>query len=644
MRLSPGGAAGSGAHVGTLCRTTRVSSTMSQQHGTSRLDSRQAILDELNALLESSNGIDEARAKRLRKALDALRNSDAKPAATQDSHQPDTPLDTEIDARLETLRARIHKQVERRNRSYQQALALMDALEGALRDKELQQAERSEKKLLSLMRNIPGLSEQRWQNIEDRLQRARPQIRELESWRHWGTTQAREELIARVRQLTDSNLAPEKIAKSIQAAREQWHAWDKAGDHSGKDLWKAFDQACESAYKPCSAHFEKLRQQRADNLRQRREIIDSLNARFRSIDWKQPDWRETDKFVRHARRSFYNTGNVDFKYRKPVARALDEVLEKFEKHLARERSRCFRAREKLIADIEALADVDNLHEALNRLGKLKKQWAITVVEKRGLENRLWKRFQAACDSTYQRRDTERKAQFAERDENLKQKQALIEEIDRSARASDAELLAHASGFARQLARWQEIGAVPRKHETGLNRRWLEVQRQFRGAVKAAESRARAAELDNLTRRAALCNVWEQATLAGSTIDTAAVTAEWEALPALSSDRSEAINRRFGQALVRPDDTTLSNNLAIKQDACLRLEVMLELDSPAQFQGERMAYQVARLNASLHKDPDAQDSPEDLLLRALTTGAVPAAAVETIEQRIKNCITRHTGNP
>ncbi|MGB5425974.1 MAG: DUF349 domain-containing protein [Gammaproteobacteria bacterium] len=614
---------------------------MTKQPESLQLENRQAILGEINALLEAASSIDETRAKKVRKAIDTLRNSDdALATGEEEDNATDSELEAQIDAGLETLRARIHKQVEHRNRDYEKALRLMDELETTLGDKELQKAERANNRLLSIMGSIPGLSEQRWQDIEKRLQRVRPQLRKLESWRHWGTTQARQNLISEVTQLTDAGLPPEQLAKRIQQARDQWHDWDKSGDHAGKALWKTFDRACETAYKPCIAHFEKLKQRRAENLKKRQAIIDSLNARYAATDWKQPDWRDIDKFLSHARRDYYKIGNVDHKHRKPLARALQEALEQYEPHLSSERSRSLRVREKLIADIEALGTMDNLRDALEQLEALKKQWKITVVEKRALENRLWKQFQAACELTYQRRDAERNEQAAERNENEKQKRALIEELTRATTASDTELLANASVLARTRARWQEIGWVPRKHENSLNNNWRTAQQQFTGALKAAESRSQASELDNLSRRAVLCSQWEQAVLAGNAIDPDAIRAEWDALTALSSAHAEAMEQRFSQALSRPDDTALSRNLADKQAACLRLEVLLELESPPDCQAERMAYQVERLNASMKMNQGTQDSPEDLLLSVLTIGAVPADAAGAIEQRIKHCIARH----
>ena len=622
---------------------------MNTQTKTAATGNLQAILDEINALLEATGGIDEARARKVRKAIDTLRNTDGTPAAGEDPPAEDSPaaeqpakdsaLEAQVDAALETLRARIHKQVERRNRDYEKTRQLMDEVETALKADELQPAERAYHKLMSIMGNIPGLSEQRWRDIEKRLNRVRPRLRKLESWRHWGTTQARQELINQVQRLNDAGLHPEKLAVQIKQAREQWQAWDKSGDHSGKGLWKEFERACKEAYKPCTVHFDKLRKLRTENLRQRRAIIDDLNTRYASTDWKHPDWRDIDKTISQARRNFYKIGHVDNKHRKPTAKALDAALEKFEEHLSGERERSLRTRERLVTDIEALGEVANLRDALERLEALKKQWTITVTAKRELENKLWKRFQTACDRTYRRRDAERKEQDAERNANLKQKQALIEELTRAAASDDAELLANHSTLARTRQQWEAIGWVPRNKEKSLENRWHAAQQQFTKARQAAESRGQACELDNLAKRAALCNQWEQAILAGSALEPDAVAAEWEALPALAGAYTSAIQLRFSQALSRPDDTTLFSNLAAKQAACLKLEVLLELDSPADCQAERMAYKVERLGAALKKELGAQDSPEDLLLSALATGAVPAETAGAIERRIGDCLAR-----
>jgi len=602
------------------------------------LNDRQSVLDAIDALLAQDSIIDEVRAKQIRKAVDALRTGgDGDDVVTPPRTMQDT-LDPRIDAGLETLRERVNRQVERRNRDYDRSLQLMGEVEAALKADELHRAEEARHKLLSIMGGIPGLSEQRWRDIEKRLDRVRPRMRKLESWRHWGTTQVRQELMEEIRRIKDASLPPEPLAKRIKEAREQWQAWDKSGDVPGKELWEEFDKLCTQAYKPCAEHFKKLKQQRKDNLQQRQAVIDSLNARFEATDWKAPDWRALDQFARQAQRDFHNLGSVDFKHRKRIAGALDEALARFEDHLSRERDRSVRTREHLIAQIEELAGLDNLREALERLDSLKKQWTITVPDKRGVENRLWKRFQVACGRVHDRQDAERKRQDAERNANLARKQALIDELARA--VADADVLAEATLPARLQDRWQETGAVPRKDEARLDKHWREAQQQFRRALAAAQAHARASEMERLAQRAALCERWEQATLTGGDVDVTAAQAEWDALPALEGSHAEALQRRFQQAFKHPDDAALSANLTARQTACVRLEVLLNLESPPGFQGERMAYQVERLNASLKKELDARKSIESLLATLLTTGAVPAAAAQAIAHRARNCLTAY----
>ncbi|NNL06514.1 MAG: DUF349 domain-containing protein [Gammaproteobacteria bacterium] len=613
---------------------------MNSETETIESGNRQVILDEIKALLEVSGAIDETRAKKVRKAAEKLKHTNAAADGVDNASDEDRSLDVQIDTALATLRERIRKQVERRNRDFEKACSLMEEMETALENNELHNAEQVYHKLMSIMGTIPGLSEKRWRDIEKRLNHVRPRLRKLESWRHWSTTQVRENLISQVKQLIDAGLPPEKLARRVQQARDQWHEWDKSGDHASKELWTSFDQACEQAYQPCIAHFEKLKIRRADNLKKRRAIIDDLNARFENTDWKHPDWRELDKYVKHARRDFYKIGNVDFKHRKKLARNLDESLQQFEQYLLRECERSIMVRNNLITDIEALETVSNLREALERLEVLRKQWVITVAARRKDEHKLWKRFQDACERTYRRRDAERKKKDTERNHNLKQKQALINELVAAADAADDELCANASLLARIREQWDTIGWVPRKHEKSLENQWRHAQQKYNKALKAARARSQVSELELVARLAALCNQWEQAILSGNPIDRDTAQAEWDKQYTPAGDMAEAIQHRYQKAFKAPDDNELSRNLDQKHNACLKLEVLLELESPAEFESERMAYQIERLNASMHKDLAAQDSPRELLLLALTSGAVPADAVETVNERINHCLEHY----
>ncbi len=603
------------------------------------LNSRDAILSELSALLSASKGIDEARAKKVRKAIDSLSVDAAEESSKEEQSQ-----DQQIQKKLGSLRKRINQQVERREKDYERAVGLLDELETAVHDKELKKAADTEKLLLSILSNIPGLSEQRWKSAEKRLNRTRPQLRKLQSWRHWGTTQAREDLIDQVKLLQGSRLHPEKLAKTIQEARDQWRGWDKSGDHPTKDLWEAFDKACEVAYEPCIAHFNQLKANRKQNLEKRRAIITKLNERFAATEWNQPNWRSIDQFVRTSRRDFYKIGNVDYKHRTPTEKSLNAAIDPFELHLARERSRCLKQRENLIVEVTALTEVEDLRAAMNQLQTLKDQWVVTVIDKRGIENRLWKKYQAACDLIYQRRDAERKAQNVERDTNYQQKLGIVKTLEELATTKPEELLANSSRSAQLRDQWQEIGWVPRKVENQLNSRWREAQKQFQAALKKAQSQAANTELANLLAGAELCNAIEQASLAGKPKDADKAKKKWEKLGSLSTQDQAPMDTRFTQALdaaANYSASQLDTHLTTKQEACLKLEVMLEVDSPAEFQKQRMAYQIERLAASMKKDASTQDSADTLLKLLCYTAAVPAQSADALQQRVQRCFERHT---
>ena len=79
----------------------------SEQPETTVTDDRQSILEEINSLLETDGDIDEAHAKRLRKAVDALRAPDAAAVGTGETHADQQQLDDAIDSGLKALRERV---------------------------------------------------------------------------------------------------------------------------------------------------------------------------------------------------------------------------------------------------------------------------------------------------------------------------------------------------------------------------------------------------------------------------------------------------------------------------------------------------------------------------------------------------------
>jgi len=584
----------------------------------------QTLINDLENLLASPAAIDEAQAKPLRKQAESLLKD-----------QLDHPLTKDLEKCLAQMRERIHAQVEKREADYEKVLAELSTANAALAEENLQIVEDATHKALSIAGQIPGLSDQRRAEIDKQLDKIYPKMRKLSAWRHWGTTRAREDLIDQIKQIIGSGMDPNKIVKHLREAKQQWQDWEKSGDHSEHKLWKEFSDSCDKAYEPCREFFKAQKLERKNNLAEKRQLIADINQRLEDTDWDKPDWKDIDKWLRQVRGKFFKIGHTDYKHHKKLKAALETALNSFEAHLSRERERSLKARRKLVDDILALEQVDDIREAMSALDELKKKWQITVLSKRGVENKLWEKYQKAQDLIYSKRNAERKEQDQERNNNLKQKRLVVEKLLSAAAAKPVELLENSSALAQCSDEFNAIGYVPRKAEKALMDNWRKAQKQFKTALADARKAKRKSAQSALLEKARLCSRLEQQRLNGESIDCDAAQQSYTALPALSAELEKKLRARLDAICA----DSLTSEAQIKANTteqllrCMKLEVMLDLTTPEAYAKQRMAFQIERLAASMKKNTQAQEDAGDLKQQLLSCGAIEAGQYEPIWQRI-----------
>ena len=307
----------------------------------------QTLINDIENLLGHQAGIEETEAKKLRKSAESILEA-------QQTH----PLKQNLSDQLEKLRERVHGQVEKREKELEIVMSELAKANTAIKKELLKEAEDATQKALSIAGQIPGLSAQRRALIDKQLDSIYPKMRKLNAWRHWGTTQARKNLIAQIKQMANSRLEPNQIVKTLRDAKAQWSDWEKS-DHSEHKLWKEFSTACDVAYEPCKVAFKAQKKERMGNRDKKRELIADINTHYEQIDWQQPAWKEIDKWLRQSRGQYFKIGHTDYKYHKKLKVDFEKAVDQFEIHLSRERDRSLKMREKLIEDVVALEKLDN---------------------------------------------------------------------------------------------------------------------------------------------------------------------------------------------------------------------------------------------------------------------------------------------
>lgn len=424
----------------------------------------------------------------------------------------------------------------------------LEALEHALDAGELQQAIHWQNRVQQQLADNIGLTQRQMRDFRQRLQSLGPRIAQLRDWRRWGTNRSRESLIEAVEQLVDSGLPPEELVTQVQQARQHWKTMDKTGVRAPQALWRQFDRACERAYQPVRVWRAEQAAQRQKNWEARVRLCEQLEQHVQMLDTAPSgDWRAVSRFEQRVRQQWQQAGPVDRRQHKVIERRYLAAIKRLQDALQPVLEQELARRCGLIDQAEALADSADHARAVETAKRLQSEWQPQVLASRRQEQILWKRFRAACDAVFERRQAEQALQRDKQKNLQRQKDEVLAAIaDLTERLGDSTLSDADERFASLRKEWN-VKALSTADRDG--------ERRFAQACQRFQARR----------------------------DTLACREELEAVLQL---------RPSTVAVASPQD------LAAHQQRCLQLEILLGLETPSEFAQARMQFRVAQLSEAL----------------------------------------------
>jgi len=609
----------------------------------SRADRLRQVLQQTEKLLKKSSEVQEAEITLLHQQWTGLERPESRALAAG--------LQGEFDSLRDKLRARMQRQIQERDREWQEIQELTAQLEAAIENGESQQATTLQEQARQRLKQNIGLSRTQMMKVDERLQSCAAQLGKLRDWRRWGAHQAREQLCATAESLIGLEIDPAEIAQRIQQVRDAWKKLDHREGAAPKALWKRFNNTCERAYAPCQAYFEAQAFERQQHFEQKTALCAQLEQFEAATDWQQVDWREADRVRRRAQEQWYKLGPVNRADRKPLDRRFRKVLQHLNTHLDAERHREVQRRQQLIEQVQGVADNADLRIAIETAKRAQAEWPPTVQASPRQEQALWKTFRTACDAVFARRQAEHQAADSERQSHLASKRALCEEIEALAEVDQEHLPQAQARLQAAQQEWDTIGPIPRTEQRALEQRFDAAVRQFAGHEQALRRTRDERIFQCLHQRSRLCAQLE-ALLTTPPVDTVALDAlqqEWTALPELPKALMESLQQRFDtvcQALTDSPEsaqnlcTYLEQNLERKKIWCVCMEIVAGMESPPAFAPMRMEYQVARLSASLAggvAKPEALYDPHALREQWFLNGALPAEEEAELDARFLSAV-------
>lgn len=481
---------------------------------------------------------------------------------------------------------------------------LIDDLKKEIAQGQLKSANRLLRDASHLVKHLPLRTATDYQR---QLRELTIQVNELRDWQGFVSTPKKEELCREMETLVGAALDPQVLAGKVRRLQDEWRGLGEADKGRNKELWERFSAAADKAYEPCRDYFEKLASVRQHNLAERQRICDQLQTYLDQYDWSQAHWKAVGDIYETAKIEWRQYSPVERKEGKAVQDRFNVLLDRLHGKLQDEFNRNRVRREQLIERAEALAQSDAT-DSIDQVKSLQKQWKESGLVSRRDDARLWKRFRAACDGVFTRRDQQRQEAQQSREHNRTHAEHLCEQIEQLAE-SDFQDAAEAQQEYDQLRqRFQDLGTFPREQQDALQKRFKAVCSQFDTALRNVQNQERQQQLAELWRRAGVCDELEETLLntAQSELFGAAPEAEWHSDCELPVVAQAPLQARYQQAVEslqqgnRPAADALTANAARLRDLCIRMEIAAGLESPADDQARRMALQVNRLSSGLQQ--------------------------------------------
>ncbi len=462
-----------------------------------------------------------------------------------------------------------------------------------------------------------------------RLGRLVQQLVELERWESFGQQNARVQLCERAEALATQTADAPQLAAEVQKLRNEWKALDQ--QHAGvpKALWERFDSACEKAYAPAARHFAEQAAVRKASRQQRDAFIAAAAAHAPTLLGEPRDWRAIERWLRETDRQWREgeLGSVEPRAWKKLDTQLKAAVAPLRDALAAARDQAKAVRMGMIEEATALAGKAMEHDTPSQVRTLQAKWqehAKTLSLLQRDERALWEKFRAACDTVFAARQNKRKEEDEVKQQGRRALEGICVQLEQLAQSTQSE--PEMRKAARELAdQWRKARGPHDPALRGVETRFKKAQAAVETLLSARAREQKAAVWTTLAAKEQLCTELDVIVGAAGGVDqtqAVGVREKWAALPPLPGAWEKKMLARRDDALHAIAEPSaagayaerIKRGTAARRDRLLELEIALGLDSPAEFQQQRLALQVKQLRDRFKNETaTGADTPAERLL-------------------------------
>ena len=271
----------------------------------------------------------------------------------------------------------------------------------------------------------------------------------------------------------------------LQKYHEEWRELGPVAREYREQMWERFKAATSAINKKHQEYFESQKEEQRKNLELKQQLcikaeeITQLEAKDNKV------WNEQSKAIEELQKMWRTIGFATKKENTRIFERFRAACDKFYtakrefyKQFKTDMQENLQKKTALCEQVESLIESTDWKKTTDKLISLQKQWKEIGSVPRKQSDAIWKRFRTACDTFFNKKNEHFSTIDSEYVENLRQKQAIIAEIEAFTPSGNPEKnLAALQDFQR---RWTNIGFVPFKEKERIQNNYRTIiDQQFK---------------------------------------------------------------------------------------------------------------------------------------------------------------------
>lgn len=266
--------------------------------------------------------------------------------------------------------------------------------------------------------------------------------------------------------------------RNLQALHDQWREIGPVPADKRSEIWERFREATSKINHRHQEYFVNLKEEQKNNLKEKTVLCEKAEELAVNLPDNAKEWETKSKEIIELQKIWKTIGFAPKKYNTKIYErfraACDIFFDKKREYFAQnreEQENNLQLKTELCIQAEAVKDSTDWKKTTDELIKLQKKWKTIGPVPIKVSDKIWKRFRAACDTFFNSKSKYFENIDSKYEDNLKLKEALIEEIN------NFELNDNVEENLNQLKdiqrRWSEIGFVPIKQKDSIQEKYRE---------------------------------------------------------------------------------------------------------------------------------------------------------------------------